>query len=165
MQAAGAVTVRRNVRLRQDLVDSLHNWYPKCERIAHILGEHAIFRFQHTAVGNPYAHHNGSGPHDQIMAESIMDPAGRPGDASYAWALIVNNIMGRPGTKEIAIGDPEAVDSVTVGNHAGGRKTAMIKNGELKRPPQEVIDQASRDFDERKARIMGRMATGVTIYA
>ncbi len=165
VRGAGAVVVRRNVRLRQDLVDSLHNWYPKSEKVAGILGEHALFRFHHTAVGNPYAHYNGSGPHDQVMAEAVMDPVGRPGDASYAWALIVNNIMGRPDTKEVAIGDPEAVDLVTVGNHAGGRKTALIKEGTLTRPSAEVIEKASREFDERKARIMGRMATGVMIYA
>lgn len=165
VRGAGAVMVRRNVRLRQELVDSLHNWYPQSKKIARILGEHAMFRFHHTAVANPYAHYNGSGPHDQVMAEAVMDPVGRPGDASYAWALIVNNIMGRPNTKEVAIGDPEAVDSVTVGNHAGGRKTAMIKEGTLARPDAEVIKKASREFDERKARIMGRIATGVMIYA
>lgn len=162
---AGAFSARQSIKIDPRVVAHLGNWYSSAQAITEIMGEHAEFRFRRSSVGNPYAHDNGSGPHDQAMAAAVTDPIENPGDKNYEWALMVNNILGRPGTKGIAIGDPEEVDKVTVGNHAGGGYTAKIKSGELTRPNDEIVDEASKQFDQRKSAILNKLTDSIVLVA
>ncbi|MEK7059222.1 MAG: hypothetical protein AAB971_00470 [Patescibacteria group bacterium] len=162
---AGAVTLRRTVSLSPDIVKHLRNWYPVGDKLAEIFGPHAEYRWHRTAVGNPYAHDNGSGPHDQAMAAAILDPFKHPGDSHYEWALLINNALGRPDTEAIAIGDPEAVDSITVGNYAGGSKTKAIKEGTLERADDESVQRAKAEFRFRKRQLFGALQKGVEIVS
>ncbi|MEX2014817.1 MAG: hypothetical protein WD885_02685, partial [Candidatus Saccharimonadales bacterium] len=117
---AGKLTLQRTVNVDERIVSRLGNWHGAGEKIAEIFGPHAMYRWRRTAVGNIYAHDNGSGPHDQAMAASVKDPIRNPGDSHYEWALLSHSILGRPGTEDIAVGDLKAVDKITVANHAAG---------------------------------------------
>ena len=153
------------VMVDQSIVDNIGNWYKTGEKIAEIFGDHADYRWKRTSLGSPYAHDNGSGPHDQIMAASVTSPVKHRADSSYEWNLAVNNIMGRPDTEDMAIGEPTAVDSVTVGNYAGGGKTKAIKEGTLIRASEDQIQQARMEFTKQKMAIISRLLGGVTIYS
>ena len=153
------------VMVDQSIVDNIANWYKSGEKIAEIFGEHAYYRWKRTSLGSPYAHDNGSGPHDQIMAASVTSPVEHRADSSYEWNLMVNNIMGRPDTEDMAIGEPKAVDRVTVGNYAGGGKTKAIKEGTLIRAKDGEIEQARMEFTKQKMAIISKLLGGVTIYS
>src|SRR6185312_12570725 len=79
-QYASHHMLRRTVVLDPALVNNLDSYYEVGENMAEIFGPHAAYRWHRTAVGNPYAHDNGSGPHDQVMAAAIPDPVRHPGD-------------------------------------------------------------------------------------
>lgn len=164
-QYAGRNMLRRTVMLDPNIIDNLDNYYEVGQNMAKIFGPHAAYRWHRTAVGNPYAHDNGSGPHDQVMAAAITDPVRHPGDKGYEWALLTHNALGRPDTEAIAIGDPRAVDAITVGNFAGGRKTTAIKEGEIERAPEEQIAQARAEFRMRKQELLDALRTGVEIVS
>ncbi len=162
---AGAIMLQRTVAVGPDIAANLKNWYPVGQKLAEIFGPHAEYRWHRTAVGNPYAHDNGSGPHDQAMAAAILDPIKHPGDSHYEWALLINNALGRPDTQAIAIGDPEAVDQITVGNYAGGGKTLAIKQGTLKRAAPEHVKTAKLEFEFRKGQLLGAIQKGVELIS
>lgn len=148
----------------KNIIENLGNWYGSGKTIAKIFGKHADYRWKRTTLGNPYAHDNGSGPHDANMAAAIIDPEKYPADSNYEWNLIVNNIMGRPYTEELILGYPEVVDRVTVGNHASGGKTKAIKNGKLMRASDETIEKARQNLANRRATIISMLAKGVIVY-
>ncbi len=162
-QHAGKMMLKRTAVISPAIVENLHNWYPVGERLAEIFGPHAEYRWRRTAVGNRYAHDNGSGPHDQVMAAAILDPVRHPGDSSYEWALLTHNALGRPGTEDIAIGDPRAVDAITVSNYAGGGKTLAIKAGTLKRATPEDVAKARAEFRLRKQELLDALLKGVEV--
>ena len=164
-QHAGAVMLKRTVMISPDIVDNLHVWYPMAEKLAKIFGPHAEYRWHRTAVGNPYAHDNGSGPHDQVMAAAIMNPVKHPGDSGYEWALLTHSVLGRPDTEDIAVGDPKAVDGITVGNHAGGGKTKAIKAGTLERADPETVARARVEFRLRKQELRDALLKGVELVS
>lgn len=153
------------VAVDQAIVDNLDNWHSSGEKIAKIFGKHAIYRWHRTPLGSPYTHDNGSGPHDQIMAASVTDPVNHRADKSYEWNLMINNIMGRPSTEDMIVGEPSAVDEVTVGNYAGGSKTLAIKRGKLKRASLSNVEQAKYEFGKQKASIVSKLIEGVVIYS
>ncbi len=162
---ASTLMLKRTVAVSPDILDNLHNWHPVGERLAEIFGPHAAYRWHRTAVGNRYAHDNGSGPHDQVMAAAIMDPVNHPGDSSYEWALLTHSVLGRPGTEDIAVGDPNAVDSITVGNHAGGGKTRAIKAGTIRRASLEEVEQARYEFRARQRGLLSALQKGVELVS
>jgi len=162
---AGAVTLKRTIILSPSVVDNLHNWYPAGEKLAKIFGPHSEYRWHRTAVGNPYAHDNGSGPHDQVMAAAVTNPLKHPGDSGYEWALLTHNALGRPDTEDIAVGDPQAVDRITVGNYAGGTKTQAIKNGTLLRAAPEDVAKARIEFRLRKQELLNALLRGVEVVS
>jgi isopropylmalate/homocitrate/citramalate synthase len=164
-QHAGKMTMQRTVKIDKRIIDRSEQWYPAAENIAEIFGPHARYRWHRTAVGNPYAHDNGSGPHDQALAKAVIDPLNHPADTNYEWALLTNGILGRPKTEDIAVGDPEAVKSVTVNNHAAGGKTWAIMHGELERPPAHVVEQAREEFRQRKQAVKDIATKGVVIVS
>jgi 2-isopropylmalate synthase len=160
---AGKLTVRRTVKIDDRIVSRLDKWYEAGERIAEIFGPHAMYRWRRTAVGNEYAHDNGSGPHDQAMAAAIIDPVKNPGDSNYEWALLSHSILGRPGAEDIAVGDPQAVNGITVANHAGGSKSWAIKKGELPRAPEDEVEQARAEFRQRRKAVIEKLMEGVVV--
>lgn len=162
---AGDVMLRRTVVLAPAIIDNLHNWHSVGERLVKIFGPHAAYRWRRTAVGNVYAHDNGSGPHDQVMATAIMDPVNHPGDSSYEWTLLTHSALGRPDVEDIAIGDPEAVDHITVGNYAGGSKTVEIKEGTIERASPKDIERARREFRLRKQALLDTLLDGVEVVS
>lgn len=162
---AAGLTMQRNVRIDESILENLEEWYGAAERIAEIFGPHAMYRWHRTAVGNPYAHDNGSGPHDQAMAAAIVDPLNYPADSNYEWALLINSTLGRPETEDIAIGEPESVKRVTVANHAAGGKSWAIKKDELPRAPREIVDQARQAFRHRKQSLKDIAGEGVIIIS
>lgn len=149
----------------QAIVDNLDNWHSSGEKIAKIFGKHAVYRWHRTPLGSPYTHDNGSGPHDQVMAASVTDPVNYRADKSYEWNLMINNIMGRPSTEDMIVGEPSAVDEVTVGNYAGGGKTHAIKEGKLTRASLIEVEQAKYEFGKQKASIISKLIEGVVIYS
>ncbi len=156
--------VSKVVSVDQSIIDNIINWYNSGQEIAQIYGKDAEYRWNRTTLGNPYAHDNGSGPHDANMAAAIIDPEKYPADSNYEWNLIVNNIMGRD-TEQLILGDPKFVDGVTVGNHAAGGKTKAIKEGRLVRASDETIERAENNLKNRKATIISLLAKGVIIYS
>jgi len=156
--------VSKVVSVDQSIIDNISNWYNSGQEIAQIYGKDAEYRWNRTTLGNPYAHDNGSGPHDANMAAAIIDPEKYPADSNYEWNLIVNNIMGRD-TEQLILGDPKSVDGVTVGNHAAGGKTKAIKEGRLVRASDETIERAENNLKNRKATIISLLAKGVIIYS
>jgi isopropylmalate/homocitrate/citramalate synthase len=160
---AGKLTVQRTVSVDERIVSRLDQWHEAGEKIADIFGPHAKYRWQRTAVGNKYAHDNGSGPHDQAMAAAILDPVRNPGDSNYEWALLSHSIFGRPGTEDIAIGDPQAVNGITVANHAAGGKSWAIKKGELTRASDRTVEKARIEFNQRKQAVIQKLLEGVMV--
>lgn len=160
---AGRFMTQHTVKLDEQIVINLVKWYESGEILANIYGQHARDRWHKTSLGNPSAHDNGSGPHDQMMAKAIEDPLNYPPYMNYEWLLAINSIMGRPGTGELAVGDPAWVDKVTVGNDAGGGKTQLIKSGQIVRANPEIVQQAEINFDDFKRKITGRLLEGVVI--
>lgn len=159
---AGSVAVSRTIKISPRIVENLYKWYPVSAKISESFGQHALYRFHRTAVGNPYAHDNGSGPHDQAMAAAITNPVQTPGDSNYEWALITNGILGRD-TEKIVLGDPHAVDAITVGNHAGGGKTKAIKEGKIKRAEEHTVVQAKEQYKARQQAIIDQLLEGVEL--
>lgn len=166
-QAVGLSGLRRTVQLEAGIMQNLGNWYAAAERASAIFGPHAEYRFRRTAVGNPYAFDNGSGPHDQAMKAAIMDPVAHPPYRNYEWSLVPNAILGRELADRLAIGDPDAVRQVTVGNHAGGGSTDRILAGtiDVERAAPELVAEAERNLYTYKAAVLGNMATGVPLVA
>jgi isopropylmalate/homocitrate/citramalate synthase len=164
-QHASQVIMKRIVTISPAIAENLHNWYPAGEKLAKIFGPHADYRWRRTAVGNRYAHHNGSGPHDQVMAAAIIDPVNHPGDISYEWALLTHSALGRPGMEDIAVGDPVAVDEVTIGNYAGGGKTRAIKEGGLQRASDEEVARARVEFRARRQALLDALLSGVKLVS
>lgn len=154
--------LRRTVKLAPDIVNNLDKTYGVCEKLAKIYGEEAKFRWHKTALGNPHAFDNGSGPHDQAMARAIEDPVQYPPYKNYEWFLAVASIMGRKIADKLAIGDPEAVKEVTVDNHAGGGKTQKIVNGEITRT-DEVVEEATKIYKKYQKDITKNLKQGVPI--
>lgn len=151
------------VRLNPRLVGRLSNWYKTAEVIATVFGEEADDRWRQTSLGSPNAHDNGSGPHDQVMAAAITDPVTNRPHHTYEQLLMPNSILGRPGTDDLMLGDPDAVDSVTVGNHAGGSKTTAIKEDTLTRACPSRVAEAYRQIDEERAEIVAKLLGGFII--
>jgi isopropylmalate/homocitrate/citramalate synthase len=164
-QYAGQNMLKRTVMVDSKIIDNFDNFYEVGESMAEIFGPHAAYRWHRTAVGNPYAHDNGSGPHDQVMAAAITDPVTHAGDRAYEWALLTHSALGRPETEAIAIGDPQAVDAITVGNFAGGRKTAAIKEGAIDRASAAQVSQAQAEFRARKQQLLDALRGGVEIVS
>lgn len=162
---AGYMSLRRMVAIDEAVAANFASWYNTGEIISEVFGEHAAYRWRRTTIGNPYEHDNGSGPHDQAMAAAVIDPIKNPAYGNYEWFLSIANIMGRPGTAELAIGDPKMVDEVTVGNHAGGGKTRAIKEGALTRADETIVASASERFSTYTAMIAQRAVDGVVIVA
>lgn len=160
---AASLMLKGTVAVDPSIINNLNNWFDSGQKIAEMFGPDALYRWYRTPLGCQYSHDNGSGPHDQAMHKTIIDPIMHPADLHYEWTLMTNNILGRPNTKEIAIGDPAAVDKVTVGNHAGGSKTKAIKEGRLERPSETTVAQAAELFDARKNKILLTMMKGVEI--
>jgi hypothetical protein len=158
-----SAVLSRTVAMDPQIANNLKNWNTASENISRIFGPHAEFRWQRTIIGNPYKYDNGSGPHDQAMAAAISDPVNHPPYKHYQWGLVPGSMMGVKIADLLAIGDPEAIDSVTVANYAGGRKTQMIKNGEIKRAPEAEIEIARRNFEKLKFNIAERALSGVRI--
>lgn len=161
----GHMSLRRMVAIDESVATNFAHWYRTGEVISEVFGEHAAYRWRRTTIGNPYEHDNGSGPHDQAMAAAVIDPIKNPAYGNYEWFLSVAKIMGRPGTAELAIGDPKMVDEVTVGNHAGGGKTRAIKEGALIRANESTIVSASERFNAYTTMIAERAVSGVVIVA
>jgi isopropylmalate/homocitrate/citramalate synthase len=164
-QAAAAVGLRRVVRMPEQVIANLANLYPAGSSIANTFGPDAFYRWHRTSLGSPYIHDNGSGPHDAALAAAASRPVECPPYNNYEWGLLLSAAMGRPGAEDIAVGDPEAIDKVTVGNHMGGGKTRAIREGRLSRASAAEIAQARADFREEICAI-GRIArTGVAVRA
>ena len=157
---AGRHTLSRRVRLDDRVINNFDSWYQASKAVSEVFGPHATYRFYRTAVGNPYAHDNGSGPHDQAMKAGVMDPVNNPPYRNYEWGLTTNDILGRPQTDKLAIGDPEAVRDVTVGNHAGGGSTDALLEGTAQRATPEVVAAAEAQYAEYKRRLIGRLGHG-----
>ncbi|MEK7152468.1 MAG: hypothetical protein AAB834_00845, partial [Patescibacteria group bacterium] len=157
----------RVVQLDPGSVPHLHRWYDAANRVAEIFGPDANFRWEQTPVGNPYAHDNGSGPHDRVMKSAIEDPESFPPYKTYEWKIVPHSILGRPDTDLLAIGDPGAIRRVTVGNHAGGGATQAVLEGEadLKRAAPAVIERARHNFELYKRAVIGRVASGTLLVA
>lgn len=163
-KVAANFMLSKTISIDPKIVENLHNWYSSGQYIAESFGQDAIYRWRRTTLGSDYSHDNGSGPHDQAMFKTIESPVDHPADSHYEWNLMTNNILGRPGTEEIAVGNPAWVDKVTVGNHAGGGKTKAIKEGKLIQPQDEVISEATYQFNKRKRKIISKLLGGVTIH-
>ncbi|HEX9153446.1 MAG TPA: hypothetical protein VF809_01360 [Candidatus Saccharimonadales bacterium] len=164
-QVAATVGLRRVVKMPEQIIDNLANLYPAGTSIAGIFGPDAIYRWHRTSLGSPYIHDNGSGPHDAALAAAASKPVECPPYNNYEWGLLLSATMGRPGAEDIAVGDPEAIDRVTVGNHMGGGKTRAIREGRLLRASAAEIAQARTNFRE-EIQAIGRIArTGVAIRA
>ncbi|MET0779710.1 MAG: hypothetical protein ABWY71_02650 [Candidatus Saccharimonadales bacterium] len=160
---AGRAALRRTVRLDQAVIDNIGNTYAAAESVARTFGRHAEYRWLRSAAGNPYAHDNGSGPHDQLMAAAVMKPDKHPPYRNYEWFLALTGIFGRPLADELAIGDHEAAKQVTVNNNAGGGKSNMLVSGELAWPDAGVVDRAKQKYEDYKKAILGRMAAGAVL--
>lgn len=164
-QGTGKLVLRRNIQLPVDVVPYLEHWYATGEYMSEVFGEHAAYRWKRTTLGNPYQNHNGSGPHDHAMAAAIMNPVKYPPYRHYQWFLAVADILGKPDAKDLAVGEPTAVDRVTVGNYAGGGKTQKIKRGLIPRAEPETVAQAQDIFAKYTERIVRRAVEGVNIVA
>jgi isopropylmalate/homocitrate/citramalate synthase len=164
-QFAGRRSLSRTVQLDPGIITNINNWYSAGEEVSRIFGEHAEYRWRRTAVGNPYAHDNGSGPHDQTMRAAIENPVEHPPYRNYGWALATNNIFGRPNTAEVAIGDPNAVQKITVGNHAGGGSTRAVLDGSVQRADTDSVERATKNLRGYQQAILGRLANGTTVVA
>ncbi len=162
---AGSVGLRHTVRVDGQIMDNLTNWYDAGERIAGIFGPDAAYRWRRTSLGSPYTHDNGSGPHDAALAAAASRPVECPPDRNYEWMLAITAAMGRPESEAIAVGDPAAIDQVTVGNHMGGGKTQAIKEGRLQRAAPERVEEARRNFRARVCAIGEVARRGVIIRA
>jgi isopropylmalate/homocitrate/citramalate synthase len=160
----GRIGMSRVVQIDETIVKHLGDWFDASRIISDIFGKHSHNRFYHTKVADPDAHNNGSGPHDQAIARAIMDPVAHPPYLNYESTLPRNDILGRPGADKIAIADPEAVDSVTIGNHAGGGYTQKIKSGELTRP-DDLVAEAIQHYERHKEEIIARAIGGVLVVA
>jgi isopropylmalate/homocitrate/citramalate synthase len=155
-QAVAGSALRRVVELDSNVADNLHNWHDAGEAISTIFGRHALYRWRRTAIGNLYKFDNGSGPHDQVMAAAVRNPLEFPPYRAYEWAIAPAHIMGSPDAEALAIGDPDAVQQVTVGNHAGGGNTARLIAGDTKREVDDAAVEAARqrfiDYTQQIAR-------------
>jgi isopropylmalate/homocitrate/citramalate synthase len=160
---AGRAALRRTVRLDQAVLDNIGNTYVAAASVAKTFGKHAEYRWLRSAVGNPYAHDNGSGPHDQLMAAGVMNPEKHPPYRNYEWFLALTGMFGRPMANELAIGDHDAAKAVTVNNHAHGGKSTMLVGGELPAPDAGVVERAKQKYEAYKKAILGRMATGAVL--
>jgi isopropylmalate/homocitrate/citramalate synthase len=158
-------TLRRTVMIDPGVIEGVHNWHQVGEDISHIFGPHADYRWRRTMLGNPYIFDNGSGPHDQVMAAAIVDPVEFAPYKRYEWGITTLSMMGRKAADLLAIGDPQAIDRVTVGNHASGGKTRQIKEGTIKRAEPERIEQARTNFIDHKAEIAKAATKGTVILA
>lgn len=161
---SGRIAVSRVIRIAPKVVANLSNWYSNNEEIARRFGPHAIGKFHATSVGSPYAQENGSGPHDQVMAAAITDPYKFPADKTYQWTLAIHGALGK-NTEAMAIGEPDVIDAHTVGNHAGGGKTAAIKEGRIKRADTYTIELARDAYRGRKQDLADRLLNGVEVMA
>jgi isopropylmalate/homocitrate/citramalate synthase len=161
-RSAGRFALKRTIAIDERITKRLGNWYTVGEELSKIYGEHAMNRWHRTALGNPYAFDNGSGPHDQAMAIGIKDPINHPVYKNYEWFLTVAAIMGREIAGRLATGEPAAVREVTVNNHAGGGKTNQIVSGNVTRSP-EVAAEAARNFRAFTRHVIELSQDGVTL--
>lgn len=161
---AGRFALARTVTLAPELIDNLHNTYAAAQAVAKIYGEHAQFRFEHSFLGNPYQFDNGSGPHDQALAAAVMRPNVHHPYQTYEWSTAVAALMGNELAARIAVGDLRAAQEVTVGGHAGGRKTRLLLEGDLPRTPtREETDEAQRQFTDYLGGILQNVRGGVVM--
>ncbi len=160
----GSLATERTIKIDEKIIGSLTNWYPVGKKMRKIFGKHAAYRWHRTALGNPYAFDNGSGPHDQAMAKGITNPVENPPYMNYEWFLAVASLMGREIADRLAIGDPKAVDSVTVGSYTGGSKTEAIKKGQISRATVDEVAVAKDNFNKFKQKIANTAVAGFELY-
>ena len=163
-KVAASFMLNKTIIVDPQIVENLHNYYNSGQKIAEMFGPDAMYRWQRTPLGSEYSHDNGSGPHDQAMSKTIVDPINNPADGHYEWNTLPNDILGRPGAGAIAVGNPAWVDKVTVGNHASGGKTKAIKDGALLRPTDIEVSEATFRYNKRKHKTISRLLGGITIY-
>jgi isopropylmalate/homocitrate/citramalate synthase len=153
----------RPVKLGKNIVDCLLKYYETGQYLSEVFGPHADYRFKRTIIGNDYIFDNGSGPHDQALASAVIDPVNNPPYKNYEWVISLAHMMGHPLAHKLAIGDPVAVDAVTVAGFTGGGKTKAIKQGALKRASAEQIALAEQNFDNYIKQIGQTMLKGFAI--
>ena len=153
----------QHVRLGKNIVDCLFKYYETGQYLSEVFGPHAEYRFKRTIIGNDYIFDNGSGPHDQALASAILDPINNPPYKNYEWIISLAHMMGHPIASELAVGDPVAVDKVTVAGFTGGGKTKAIKEGTLKRASEEQIAIAEQNFNKYIKQIGQTMLKGFAI--
>lgn len=162
---AGTAMLSRMVALDPRVIANLGQWYSAAETISTAFGVHADYRWRRTSIGNPYAHDNGSSPHDGAMKAGIKNPIENPPYNNYEWYVLVTDILGRPGSADLAIADPDAIRAVTVNNHASGGSTRAIVDGEVPRADDNTVEKARAQYEDHRARVLSRLATGTMVVA
>jgi isopropylmalate/homocitrate/citramalate synthase len=148
-------SIFRKRQLPSRIAEAFSGNFERGRKIGEIAGTR---RFGRTILGNAYAYHAGSGPHQEANAKYAMDPIFFPLLETYGRIMLVNAIQGAPAACGVVDVNMSAIQAITALNHASGGNGARIHSGHVQRANNEQVEAHRAIVDSRLQTIRGIMS-------